>query len=154
MTAGIVATGLLFFPAAPFFLFMHGKDISVPKGTEVPTFVSGNFLLDLAKFEQGQPTTPPAQSPSMQSSPSPQNVPGTNAEIDVTSTPPGAEIELDGTFVGSTPSTIGVTAGDHTITIKKTGFKTWERKMKVTSGKVQVSADLETADGARVQPNQ
>jgi hypothetical protein len=154
MTAGIVATGLLFFPAAPFFLFMHGKDISVPKGTEVPTFVSGNFLLDLAKFEQGQPTTPPAQPPSMQSSPSPQNLASTNAEIDVTSTPPGADIELDGTFVGSTPSTIGLAAGDHTITLKKAGFKTWERKMKVTSGKVQVSADLETADGARVQPNQ
>jgi hypothetical protein len=28
MTVGIVATGLLFFPAAPFFLFIHGKDIS------------------------------------------------------------------------------------------------------------------------------
>jgi hypothetical protein len=34
MTAGIVATSLVFFPAAPFFLFMHGKDISIPKGTE------------------------------------------------------------------------------------------------------------------------
>jgi len=33
MTAGIVATGLLFWPAAPFFLFMHGKDITIPKGT-------------------------------------------------------------------------------------------------------------------------
>jgi hypothetical protein len=32
MTAGIVATGLLFWPAAPFFLFMHGKDITIPKG--------------------------------------------------------------------------------------------------------------------------
>jgi len=154
MTAGIVATGLLFFPAAPFFLFMHGKDISVPKGTEVPTFVSGNFLLNLAKFEQGPPTTPPAQSPSMQSSPSLQNLASTNAEIDVTSTPPGAEIELDGTFVGSTPSTIGLTAGDHLITLKKAGFKTWERKMKVTSGKLQVSADLESAGGAQAQPTQ
>jgi hypothetical protein len=151
MTAGIVATGLLFFPAAPFFLFMHGKDISVPKGTEVPTFVSGNFLLDLAKFEQ---TTPSVQSPSMQSSPSPQNVASTNAEIDVTSKPPGADIEVDGAFVGSTPSTIGLTAGDHTITLKKAGFKTWDRKMKVTSGKVQVSADLESAEGTPVQPNQ
>src|SRR5205085_7690395 len=45
MTAGIVATGLLFWPAAPFFLFMHGKDITIPKGAEVPTFVNGNFNL-------------------------------------------------------------------------------------------------------------
>jgi hypothetical protein len=35
MTGGIVATSLVFFPAAPFFLFMHGKDISIPKGTEI-----------------------------------------------------------------------------------------------------------------------
>src|SRR5437588_6278656 len=35
MTGAIVATSILFFPAAPFFLFMHGKDITIPKGTEI-----------------------------------------------------------------------------------------------------------------------
>ncbi len=34
MVGGMVATSLVFFPAAPFFLFMHGKDITIPKGTE------------------------------------------------------------------------------------------------------------------------
>lgn len=52
MTAGIVATGLLFFPAAPFFLFMQGKDISIPKGTEVPTFVSGIFRSTSRSFSR------------------------------------------------------------------------------------------------------
>ena len=33
---------------------------------------------------------------------------GTNAEVEVASTPGGAEIELDGSFVGNTPSIIGV----------------------------------------------
>src|ERR1700739_4740225 len=32
MVGGMVVTSLVFFPAAPFFLFMHGKDISIPKG--------------------------------------------------------------------------------------------------------------------------
>jgi hypothetical protein len=50
MTAGIVATGLLFFPAAPFFLFMHGKDITVPKGAEVTGYVNGDVRLEAAKF--------------------------------------------------------------------------------------------------------
>jgi len=27
MTGGIVATSIVFFPAAPFFLLMHGKDV-------------------------------------------------------------------------------------------------------------------------------
>jgi hypothetical protein len=58
MTGGIVATSLVFFPAAPFFLFMHGKDTSIPKGTEITAYVNGDMKLDLAKF----PTTQPASS--------------------------------------------------------------------------------------------
>jgi len=33
MTGGMVATAIVFWPAAPFFLFMHGKDVSVPVTT-------------------------------------------------------------------------------------------------------------------------
>jgi hypothetical protein len=50
MTAGIVATGLLFWPAAPFFLFMHGKDIPVPKGAEITAYVNGDMKLNAARF--------------------------------------------------------------------------------------------------------
>ena len=55
MTVGIIASGVLFFPVAPLFLFMHGKDISIPKGTEVPAFINGNFPLDMAKFKPAEP---------------------------------------------------------------------------------------------------
>jgi hypothetical protein len=142
MTAGIVATGLLFFPAAPFFLFMHGKDITFPKGTEVPTFVDGNFTIDLSKFQQSAtpietatPTNEPAQP-----------TPNVNAEMNVTSTPPGAEVQIDGVFVGNTPSTLGVSSGDHVVTVSKKGFKAWERKVKVTTGKIEIAAELEAED--------
>jgi len=66
MTVGIVATGLVFFPVAPLFLLMHGKDITFPKGAEVPTFVDGNFRLDLSKFPQTaspEPTQGPTPAP-------------------------------------------------------------------------------------------
>lgn len=36
MTAGIVVTSIVFFPAAPFFLFMKGKDVTIPKGPKSP----------------------------------------------------------------------------------------------------------------------
>jgi hypothetical protein len=140
MTAGIVATGLLFFPAAPFFLFMHGKDITIPKGTEVPSFISGNFALDMAKFKQAAPAQSATETQA-----------SNNAEIAVSSTPPGADVELDGAFVGSTPSTISATIGDHTITLKKTGFTIWERKIKVTGGKIQISADLQASEATQSQ---
>jgi len=35
MTGAIVATSLVVWPAAPFFLFMHGKDSTIPKDTEI-----------------------------------------------------------------------------------------------------------------------
>lgn len=132
MTAGIVVTGLIFWPAAPFFLFMHGKDITIPKDTEVPTFINGNFSLELAKFHHSAPSTTPTTT-----------LASAVAEVEIRSTPDGAEIQLDGTFVGSTPSTIGVSEGDHVILVKKNGYKPWDRNIKVTSGKIGITAELE-----------
>jgi len=51
MTVGIVATGVLFFPAAPVFLFMHGKDVVIAQGTPVTAYVDGNTALDETKFK-------------------------------------------------------------------------------------------------------
>jgi hypothetical protein len=56
MTGAIVVTSLIVWPAAPFFLFMHGKDITIPKGTAVTAFVQGDDVLDRSKFvKQSQP---------------------------------------------------------------------------------------------------
>lgn len=142
MTAGIVATSLVFFPAAPFFLFMHGKDITIPKGTEITAYVNGDLKLDIAKF---QPAAPVPQN-SVASSQDP-NLSSSSAKLQIESTPPGADIEVDGNFVGSTPSDIQVTEGDHAVVVKKSGFKNWERKMKSSAGNsVHINAELEKAD--------
>jgi hypothetical protein len=50
MTGAIVATSLVVWPAAPLFLLMHGKDITMPKGTEINAFVNGDVKLDKSKF--------------------------------------------------------------------------------------------------------
>lgn len=64
-------------------------------------------------------------------------------KISVNSTPAGADITIDGNFVGNTPSTIEMPAGDHTITVSKNGFKDWERKLKTSGGNVNLNAELE-----------
>jgi hypothetical protein len=39
---------------------------------------------------------------------------------------------------------VQVAEGDHTVTVKKSGFKDWERKMKISSGSsIHLSAELE-----------
>jgi hypothetical protein len=145
MTAGIVATALVCLVCAPLFLLMHGKDITIPKGTEVPTFVDGNMPLDLAKFQEAAPPSQQVQANPSASGGAPSAASLANADtgIEITSLPPSADVELDGNFIGNTPSTIGVSPGDHTISVKKRGYKTWERKIKVSSGKVNVFAELE-----------
>jgi len=68
-------------------------------------------------------------------------------KLSVTSVPDGADIEVDGSFVGNTPSDVQVLEGDHEVVIKKTGFKNWERKLKASAGSsVRVGAELEKAD--------
>jgi hypothetical protein len=47
---GIVANGWLYWPRAPFVLFTHGKDITIPKGAEVTAYVDGDVNLNVAKF--------------------------------------------------------------------------------------------------------
>ena len=141
MTAGIVATGLIFWPVAPAFLFIHGKDITISKGTEVPTFINGNFALDIAKFRAPAPVQVASEAQA-----------STSSDVSVTSNPAGADIEVDGAFVGDTPSTITVSAGDHAISIKKPGFTPWERTVKVSGGKIQISAELQTSGETSTQP--
>ncbi len=42
MTGAMVATAVVFWPAAPLFLFMKGKDVKIPKGHEVAVYVNGD----------------------------------------------------------------------------------------------------------------
>src|SRR3989440_4680668 len=86
MTGAIAATSILFFPAAPCFLFMHGKDITIPKGTEITAYVAGDTPLDPEKFKG--PSSNAAASAALPS-----------AEITtvvIKSSPDGAEITIDG----------------------------------------------------------
>jgi len=99
--------------------------------------------LDLAKFQAAQPSLNAASAQASGAVPAGASDPKTGAEVEFSSSPSGADIEVDGSFVGSTPSTVGVTAGSHQIGVKKTGFKPWERKVDVSSGQVKIDAALE-----------
>jgi serine protease Do len=64
--------------------------------------------------------------------------------VSFASVPQGADIELDGAFLGSTPSDLPMKSGEHTLVIKKKGFRPFERKLTVVPGAKQtVSAELE-----------
>jgi hypothetical protein len=64
-------------------------------------------------------------------------------QLEVSSTPVGADIEVDGSFVGSTPSAIHLKPGEYNVAVKKNGYTSWERKVKITGGSVNLVADLQ-----------
>ncbi len=144
MTGAMIGTAIVFFPAAPLFLFMHGKDITIPKGTEVTAYVNGDIPLDPLRFQPKE--VKPAVDPTAAQPPAgPVN--GTDSIVslvEVKSTPDGADITVDDKYMGSTPSTLKLAPGDHKIILEKSGFKAWERTLAVSAGgNANVNATLD-----------
>jgi hypothetical protein len=66
------------------------------------------------------------------------------ATVTVKSTPPGADITVDGKFMGNTPSTIQLTPGDHVVEIEKEGLRPWQRGMTISAGgNITIAATLD-----------
>jgi hypothetical protein len=146
MTGAIVGTAIVFFPAAPLFLFMHGKDITIPKGTEITAYINGDIPPDPAKFAAQAPAKQEAGATGVVAS---AGESGNSSEtqqcaVEIKSTPPGAEITVDDKYMGNTPSTLRLAPGDRKVKIGKSGFKTWERTLTVNvGGTTTIEATLE-----------
>src|SRR3984893_17009948 len=84
MVGAMVATSLVVWPAAPFFLFMHGKDISIPKGTQITAFIEGDAVLDPAKFTAEAPNSKVVSQPAPVSAPSAEKAPASGQTTDGT----------------------------------------------------------------------
>ena len=131
MTGAIVATSIVFFPAAPLFLLMKGKDITIPKGTEITAYISGDVPLDPRKFQSPAPMQ--AEQPAT-TTPTTSAVGSLASTIELKSDPDGAEISVDGKYVGNAPSTLHLPVGDQAIKFEKSGYKTWERTLIIGPG--------------------
>jgi serine protease Do len=69
---------------------------------------------------------------------------GGYGSVSVSSDPAGADIYLDGKFVGDTPSTLRLSAGAHKIQIQAAKTKSWERDLDVLKdSEITVHATLE-----------
>jgi hypothetical protein len=69
---------------------------------------------------------------------------GGTGMVAISSEPGGAEIYVDGKFVGQTPSTVPLPAGAHHVEVKAAGRMHWERDLTVVKdGSVSLKAVLE-----------
>ena len=62
--------------------------------------------------------------------------------VDVSSTPTGADVDVDGSLFGRTPSAIILRPGGHEIVVRKSGFIVWRKKFKLSSGHINVNVEL------------
>ena len=44
------------------------------------------------------------------------------------------EIQIDGEFIGNTPTTVTAKEGTVVVKVTKSGFQSWERKLKLSLG--------------------
>ena len=140
MTGAIVASSILFFPAAPFFLFMKGKDITIPKGTEITAYINGDIPLDPKRFTAVQV----GETSTVGTEQTPNSTAIDSSSVLIKSAPDGAEITIDGKFAGSTPSTLQLKSGEHMISVRKSGYNLWERKITINAGgSITLDAALE-----------
>ena len=72
--------------------------------------------------------------------------PAPQVGVTFTSSPVGAEVIIDGMYWGSTPTAElkRIKDGEHTVVVRKRGFKLWERTISIAAGEGRaVHADLE-----------
>ena len=97
---------------------------------------------------QTQPSPAPTASaaPASTAATAPASAPAVAVEVkcSFSSTPSGADITLDGRYVGSTPSVLNLSTGKHVVVVSTPGFAQWKRELAVSPGsELTVNAVLE-----------
>lgn len=144
---GIITAGVAvaFWPAAPAVLLLKGKDITINKGVTFDVFTDSSHVLASTspapvRIQKVQAAPEPVRQvePVVQASPA-------LASVTVTSPTGGADIEVDGHFVGNTPTTIRLGAGKHQVLVKS-GALSWQRTVQVNAGStISLNAQLAPA---------
>ncbi len=108
---------------SPFPVYYVNCDIDAPAAS--PPVNSGAA----AKVETASAASKPAPPP--------------DPQFDIWSNPVGADIFVDGNYVGKTPYSLSVAQGEHTITLRKKDFGVWTRRVLASTGKRSVGGYME-----------
>jgi hypothetical protein len=89
---------------------------------------------------QGQCTTPTISSSVGRPATGSEAAGNPTSTLRVTSKPDGADVSLNGKVVGNTPLSLSIRSGEWTVTVRKSGYRTWEKFVRLAPGG---SLDLE-----------
>lgn len=136
LTAG---AAVVFWPAAPAFLLMKGKDVDIHRGVTFDVFTDQDHkvavLAKPAQMLMASNQMPQAQGVAPVDA-------AARTTVNISSDVQGAEVEIDGAFVGSTPTTRMLNPGNHKVVVRD-GARIWERILAVQAGEsINVKATL------------
>lgn len=112
---------------SPMRVLAKGKDLEIPQGTHLLAYVNGDHEILVGNNSSLADPQTPVQ---VIAAATPTDI----SSVVVTSAPNHADITVDGKFLGTTPSTVRIASGDHSVTIEKEGFKAWQRMMTLIPG--------------------
>tara|TARA_R110002110_G_scaffold405241_1_gene624251 strand:+ start:86561 stop:88639 length:2079 start_codon:yes stop_codon:yes gene_type:complete len=72
------------------------------------------------------------------------------ADVTLNTTPPGADILVDGEVLGTTPSSVEVLQGERQLILQKPGYASWMQELEVQAGKSIELATVELQPAAGV----
>lgn len=125
------------------------KVMQIVNSTESqPPYIFGNFPKAEVQFMCLDPNDPELARPKMQKQPDvvvesstvatvtvPRSERASTVRVPIESEPEGADIYLDGVFVGNAPLLeFTMTPGEHLLKIRKEGFTAWSRMIRVVEG--------------------
>jgi hypothetical protein len=173
VSTGVITAGVavVFWPAAPFVLMRHGKDTTINKGTAFEVFIDGNHNMNAVPQQPALAAAPQAN-PMMVAAPqqplrpavvpvstntfvhpaaqaAPVTTAGEQATVTIAASDPGADIEINGAFVGSAPTSVKLAPGQYIVTVRK-GTQVWQRTLQVNAGSA-VSLNAVFEDGPVVR---
>jgi PEGA domain len=136
VSTGVLTAGLAmaFWPAAPLGLLRKGHDATIAKGRIYEVFADASTYV--AAVDSAPDTAPQAGTTLVAD-----NSQGHATTLNINANQPGADIEVDGMFVGNAPSTIQLAAGVHRILVRQ-GASAWQRDLQAYGGTVNISAVL------------
>jgi hypothetical protein len=129
---------LIFTPSSPPYPVLSDQGMILLKDTKVTAYISGDLVLDEKHFPPRKKSpdsaeaTVPAEIP----------VPSQPTELNIFSEPFGAEIDLDGAFIGNTPFRVVVPSGQHVISLRLAGYGPWKKTISAAGGSLEVDANL------------
>jgi hypothetical protein len=160
--SGVTSTVILTVLFGPIGLIKHGKEVQIKQGQALHAFVAEDVALAPATGTVAPASVEPVAVASVAMLPvvaAPVAVAPVvlapiaaatlaavpmvaAASLTIDASVPNCDIEVDGSFMGNTPSTLNLARGQHEIVVRRAGYKDWIRIMNVGGGSVRLSAEM------------